>query len=289
MSNLRFVKPNAGHRPISTREIRRVSKALDIIAASPDSRRHSLYLGESGSKSIVVRRDQIDRKMNGSLQYEMVIYTGDDSNESVRTFFKVGAHAYRFPPSWRHTRMRWSSDRSPNDWLHVVGLTKKDILDSLTWFAAEDPKHEMFEIHMGNRGFVAAMGQQHPLEYAPENARHSSLLNGVRGRPSRAIAYLKKEHPRAMLHHNIVREVARRRAERAAQEEALAAHKAKMDIVHMNLMHRPPIGQLPGGPGYLATGAAFRNRAASSGSNRSNRSNRSKRSSGSSGSKRKRN
>lgn len=264
-------------RIISGAETKRVSQALDIIAASPPSRQHALYLGPSGTKAITIYHQDVHTGNTSDTRFYITI---EKNSPATKHFFKVGA-AYRFPEQWKHKPISLGGA-----YILVRNLTKADIVNSLKWFAMENANHEMFEIHMGNRAQRGPAAGRHPLEYSRGERvgqrRHSSLLEGAEP-PRRAAAYLKKEHPRAMLHYNIVREVARRRAERAAQEEALAAHKAKMDIVHMNLMHRPPIGQLPGGPGYLATGAAFRNRAASSGSNRSKRSNRS------SGSKRKRN
>ena len=226
-------------RFITDKERRRVSRALDIIRASQPSRKHELYLGEPGSKDIVVQWNQTSKS------YDITITRGSRSHSHLYL-------PYGPPPSWKQGRITRRQNL-----IYVRGLSKNHILDSLQWFGDKDFDGDMFEIYMGN---AAPTGIPHPLEHRPENRNtRKSLLDGAHNK-QQVNRYIREQHGRKRLHSDLLKEVARRRANRAAREEALAvnkqalaAHRPKLAAVLENLKHLPParpVASFPGGSSY---------------------------------------
>ena len=237
-------------RRILPGERERVGRALDIISASPPSRKHVFYLGPRGNKNV-----QLSYRGDGKFRLNlrrMHEYYGS-REPFLQKYFRVGS-SYRFPAVWKKAQIKPSSHGG----VVVNGITKQEFLNSLNWFAKENVMTSNFEIHVSD---AAPLGVPHPLEQRNNNdanGRHTSLFDHWSNREARrANNWIREHHPRALLHHNIVKEVARRKVERAAQAKARAAHKTKLAALHENLSYRPPSSVFPGGAGFHAAQMHF--------------------------------
>ena len=144
------------------------------------------------------------------------------------------------------------------------------------WAVQYDPRLKKYRVFSKGRHLARLMTKEQILQRLDDKLLVDVTIPqaGIRGRPSvqwtenkasrihasinQSARAVKKAHAdatadaaaRQTLLANLLRAVGARRKNRAA-------HKAKLASVHLNLMHRPPIGKLPGGPEFLAAGKRF--------------------------------
>ena len=250
-------------------DVVRIDHALDILASFARSRGAYLLLDDEDDG-------------HGSRLY----YQGRRQGKNLFTLkFKVNPNLdLKLPPGWENKPI---SRPTAGGVRSIKNISKADFIKTLSWFSRLQWIHgdPTFTPRLVNKGknYLPKNIPQLPANIHPswtqEGRNPTGLPLGRSGQGpflrrnegsnmhvKNTNTFLAHHHPRAMLHHNIIKEVARRRAIRSQHARNLSAHFTKMGPVLGELVHAPRahiVSSFPGGTVYRAAFNNFHERAAS--------------------------